>query len=111
MAAYFYPSWVSVLDESIQEWNNRYTCPGRMFVPHKPHPFGEKYHTIECSKSKFVGNVEIVEGKSRPRVIGKKKFQENRDMDGFMVSITKKLWRIGKVTVMDSGFCVLEILI
>ena len=36
MTAYFDSSWVSVLDDSIQEWINHYTCPGWMFVPHKP---------------------------------------------------------------------------
>ena len=33
MAAHFEPSWVSVLDDPIQEWINRYNCPGWMFVP------------------------------------------------------------------------------
>ena len=40
MAAYFDPSWVGVLDESIQECINCYTFPECMVVPHKPHPFG-----------------------------------------------------------------------
>ena len=44
--AHFDPSWVSVLDESIQEWINRYTCPGWTLVLRKPHPFGNKYHKI-----------------------------------------------------------------
>ena len=34
----FSPSWVSVLDESIMEWLNKY-CPGFLCVGRKPHPF------------------------------------------------------------------------
>ena len=36
----FSPSWISCLDESLFIWTNEYTCPGYMFVPRKPHPFG-----------------------------------------------------------------------
>ena len=64
MTAHFDPSWVSVLDESIQECINCYTCPGWMFVPHKPHPFGNEYHTIACAKYKVIYNVEIAEGRN-----------------------------------------------
>ena len=44
----FSPSWISCLDESMSIWTNEYTCPGYMFVPCKPHPFGNEYHTICC---------------------------------------------------------------
>ena len=74
MAAHFEPSWVIVLDESIQEWINSYTFPGWMFVPRKSHPFGNEYHTIACAKYKDIYNVDIVEGKDRPIVMGKKEF-------------------------------------
>ena len=63
MAEHFEPSWFSVLDESIQEWINRYTCPGWMFFLRKPRPFGNMYHTIACAKYDVIYNVEIVEGK------------------------------------------------
>ena len=60
-----------------------------------------------CAKSKVIYNVEIVEGKNRPRVMGKKEFGEKGVTTGLMVMITKPLWGIGEVVVMDSGFCVL----
>ena len=63
MASHVDPPWVGVLDESFHECINHYTCPGWMFVPHKPHPFGSDYHTIACAKSKVVYNFVIVEGK------------------------------------------------
>ena len=33
----FSPGWVSCLVESMSVWSNRWTCPGWMFVPRKPH--------------------------------------------------------------------------
>ena len=111
MAAHFQPSYVSVLYESILEWINRYNFPGWMFVPRKTHPFGDEYYTIECAKSKFIYIVDIVEGKYRPRVMGKKEFEEKGSTAGLMVRTTKLLWGTGKVVFMESGLCVLEVLI
>ena len=108
VAARFEPSWVSVIDESIQEWINCYTCPGWIFVPRKPHPFGNKYHKIACAKSKFINNVDIMEGGDKPRGVGNKEFDYKGDTEGLIVMITKPLWGTGKVVVIDSGFCVLE---
>ena len=62
MAAHFDLSWVSVIGGSIQECIDRYTFPGWMFVPRKPHPFVNKYHKIACAKSKVIYNVDMVEG-------------------------------------------------
>jgi Transposase IS4 len=38
----FTPGWVNCLDESMMVWTNQWTCPGFMFVPRKPHPFGNE---------------------------------------------------------------------
>ena len=111
MAAHFDPSWVSVLDESIQEWINHYTCPGWMFVPCKTQPSGNEYHTITCAKSKVIYNVRIVEGKDRPRVMGKKESEEKGVTASLMVRMKKQFWGTGKVVVIDRGFCVMEGLI
>jgi hypothetical protein len=51
MAEIFMPSWVSCLDESMSPWNNRWTYPGWMFVPRKPNPFCNKYHSICCAET------------------------------------------------------------
>ena len=40
MTKVFEPSWVRVLDESMQECISKYNCPAWMCVGHKPHPFG-----------------------------------------------------------------------
>ena len=107
MAAHFDPSWVSVLDESIQEWINQYTFPGWMFVSRKPRLFGNDCHKNVCAKSKVIYNVEIVEGKDRTMMIGKNYFYEKGETAGFMVRMKNPLWVTGKVVVMYSGFCVL----
>jgi hypothetical protein len=62
----FTPSWVSCLDESMSPWTSRWTCPGWMYVPRKPHPMGNEYHTICCGTSGIMFNLELVEGKDKP---------------------------------------------
>ena len=47
----FSTSYIYCLDESMVEWVNKYTCPGFMFVTHKPLPFGNDWYTILCSDS------------------------------------------------------------
>ena len=48
MEGEYSPSWVSVLYESMMEWINKY-CPDYMCVGRKPHPSGNKRHTISCA--------------------------------------------------------------
>ena len=66
MARNFSPSSIVCLDESMSIWNSRWTCPGWMFVPRKPHPFGNEYHTISCGESGILFDMELVEGKDQP---------------------------------------------
>ena len=66
MAEVFLPSWISCLDESISIWFSRYTCTGWVYVPRKPHPFGNEYHTIVCGESKIIYQLELVEVKHCP---------------------------------------------
>ena len=111
--AVFKCSWVACLDESMSIWFNRWTCPGWMMVPRKPHPFGNEYHTINCGESGFVFGAEIQEGKDAPK--------ERRHLDaetnkhgktvGLLLRLCKPLLFTGKVVVLDSGFCVLRAII
>ena len=59
----FQPGWIACLDESMSTWTNKFTCPGFMFVPQKPWPFGNEYHTICCGLSGILFGLELVEGK------------------------------------------------
>ena len=107
----FVPSWISCLDESMCTWTSKYTCPGWMVVPRKPHPYGNEYHTICCGKSGIMYTVEIVEGKDRPKELGKLLMSEKGKTVGLVLRMTTHIHGTGKVVVMDSGFCVLDALL
>ena len=66
MMEQFTPSWVNCLDESMSTWTNKYSCPGWMFVPRKPWPFGNEYHKVCCALSGILWQMELVEGKDSP---------------------------------------------
>ena len=44
MGANFSLSWINCIDKSMSKWVNEFSCPGFMFVPQKPWPFGNEYH-------------------------------------------------------------------
>ena len=71
MDQYFAPIWITCIDESMLFLSNNYTCPGFMFVPQKPWPFWKNYHIICCMLSVILLGIEIVEGKDRPKGLGK----------------------------------------
>ena len=101
----FIPSWMSILDESMMEWFNKY-CPGFMCVGHKPHPFGNERHTICCALTSIMFRALIVEGKDRPKELGPKEYSNLGTTVRLMLQMCKPLFRSGKAMVMDSGFCV-----
>ncbi len=109
MARVFNPGWVLVLDESMSVWTNEYSCPGLMFVPRKPWPFGNEYHTICCALCGIMFRIELVEGKSRPRQMGPMEHDDKGGKTiGLLLRLTKPVWGTGKVVILDSGFCVLK---
>ena len=63
MASNFIPSWINCVDESMSKWVNEYTCPGFMFVPRKPWPFGNEYHDACCASSDIIWAVDLCEWK------------------------------------------------
>ena len=110
-AACFSPSWVSCLDESMSVWTNMYTCPGWMFVPRKPHPMGNEYHSICCGVSGIMYAIELVKGKDRPPQLAPEKFSEHGKTAGLLLRLTESIHHSGRVVIMDSGFCVLLALV
>ena len=106
--ACFSPGWVSCLDESMSVWTNRWTCPGWMFVPRKPHPMGNEYHTVCCGISGIMYSIELVEGKDRPKELPPKKYDEKGRTSGLLLRLTESIAHSGRVVIMDSGFCVLK---
>ena len=74
MVENFVPGYVNCLDKSMSIWTNKFKCPGFMFVPCKPWPFGNEYHTIGCSTSGIIWGIDLVEGKDHPRALGQQEF-------------------------------------
>ena len=112
MRQVFTPSWVSCLDESMSIWFNRWTCPGWMFVPRKPHPFGNEYHTVACGLSNILYQMELVEGKDSPEELSHKEQEKELGKTGsMMMRILKPILGTAKVVILDSGFCVLHALV
>ena len=79
-----------------------------MFVPRKPHPFGNEYHTICCCISGVLYKVDLVEGKDRPPEHGAEEYYVLGKTVGLLLRVTKPLHGTGKCIVLDSGFCALE---
>ena len=110
MVQQFTPSWVSCLDKSMSPWTNKYTCPGWMFVPRKPHPFGNEYHSVCCSMSGIMWGMELVEGKDAPCAGEHPKPKHNNlgNTVGLLLRILEPIFGRGSIVVLDSGFCVLK---
>ena len=100
-------SWVSCLDESMSTWMNKYTCPGWMFVPRKPWPFGNKYHMVCCSLAGILWQLELVEGKDAPSTIIPKLNSQGKTV-GLLLQMLEPIFGRGNVMVLDSGLCVLK---
>ena len=111
MREQFSPSWISCLDESMSIWYSRWTCPGWMFVPRKPHPFGNEYHSISCGISTIMYGIELVEGKDEPPEKATPKFTEKGKTASLLLRLCECIFSSGRVVVLDSGFCVLQALI
>ena len=111
MRSIFLAGWVSCLDESMSIWTRKWTCPGWMFVPRKPHPKGNEYHSICCSVSGVMYGIEIVQGKDRPQQLNKPEYHEKGKTASLLLRLCKPLFATGKLVVLDSGFCVLDALL
>ena len=111
MKKVFEPYWVSVLDESMQEWISKYTCPAWMCVGSKPHPFGNERHTISCGFSTIMWFSEIVEGRDRLCESRRPEFGDIGKTVGTMLRCKRPIWNFEKLVIMDIGFCVTKSLV
>ena len=109
MVEVFIAGWICCLDESMSIWTNRWTCPGWVFCPRKPHPFRNEYHTISCGLSGILFRMEMVEGKDRPPQLPRD--PSNKKTINLLLRLCSTIKASAKVLVLDSGFCVLEGLI
>jgi hypothetical protein len=107
----YVPSWVSCLDELMSIWNMRWTCPGYVFCPRKPHPVGNEYHTIADGLTTILYAAEIVMGKDKPDDFESQYEREEGKTSSLLARLTGSIWHSGNVVILDSGFCVLQALI
>ena len=71
MAAVFATAWVICFDKSVSIWHNIWTCPGWVFCPRKPHPFGNEYHSACCALLGIMFVVDLVCDKDHPKELSK----------------------------------------
>ena len=108
MAEDFIPGYVNCLDESMSVRTNKFTCPGFMFVPRKPWPFGNEYDTVCCCTSGIMWGIDLVEGKDHPRALGQQQFDDMGSTVGLLLQMHTPIFHKGYVVILDSGFCVLK---
>ena len=106
----FISGWVICVDESMSSWINCWTCPGWIFCPRKPHPFGNEWHTACCGLSGILFAFELVEGKDAPPQIEVPHAQHGKTT-GLLLRMLQTYFWSGKYVVLDSGFCVLKAII
>ena len=104
----FIPGYMNCLDESMSVWTNKFTCPGFMFVPHKPWPFGNEYHTICCCSLGIMWGIDLVEGKNRPQQLGIQQYDNFGSTVGLLLHMLSPIYHKGFIVILDSGFCVLK---
>ena len=109
MASIFRCGWITCLDESMSSWLSRWTCPGWMFVPRKPRPFGNEYHSICCGVSGIMFAIQLCEDKDRPPQLPST--PQNQKTSQLLVGLCATMYGSGKIVVLDSGFSVMKGLI
>ena len=93
----FSPSWINAIDELMSKWVNEYTCPGFMYVPHKPWKFRNEYHDAGCADSDIIWQVNLWEGKDCPWELGQKEYDEKGKTTGTLLQLTKPVHGTGKM--------------
>ena len=91
----------------MSTWTNKYSCPGWMFVPRKPCPFGNVYHTESSSLLGILWQMELVEGKDSPSEIIPK-FNNQGETVGLLLCVLEPIFEKVMVIILDSGFCMLK---
>ena len=108
MNVIFSPGFMNCLDESMSIWTNKFTCPGFMFIPRKPWPFGSEYHTVCCCSSGIMWGIELVEGKDQPPQLGQQKYGSLGVTVGLLLHLLVPTFHLDFVVILDSSFFVLK---
>ena len=104
----FIPGYMNCLDESMSMWMNKFTCPGFMFIPHKPWPFGNEYHTVCCCSLGIMWGIDLVEGKDCPQQLGIQQYDNFGSTVGLLLRMLSPIYHKGFIVILDNRFCVLK---
>ena len=106
----FIPSWVSFSDKFIYIWNNKFICPGWMFVNRKAYLKVNEYHTICCGDIRILYRWKLVDRKYSQKGLGSPQFETvlGTYTMALMCMMNKSLWVTGKKVIMYSCFYVLK---
>ena len=85
MTTNFSPSWINFIDESMSKWVNEHSCPGFMFIPRKPWPFGNEYHDSGCAESDIIWSLDLHEGEDQPINLSPKEFDDLGKITGLLL--------------------------
>jgi hypothetical protein len=95
------------VDESMVVFYNKY-APGWIAVKRKPHPLGNEYHTTAYCESKVLFFIELVEGKSAPKLgphrVAKFEYKFDSKIAALVVRMTRPIWGSGRVVIMGIRF-------
>ena len=109
MTSIFFASWEICLEDSMSIWHIRWACPGWIFCPREPHPFGNDWHTAWCAFSGILFVVELIEGRDHPRQAGPLYFEDFVwKTVGLLLRIMNIYFATGTYVVLDYCFCVLK---
>ena len=83
-------------------------CPGFMFVPRKPWPFGNEHHMVCSCLTGIMWGIDMVEGKDRPRDLGQQQFHDLGATVGLLLRLLLPIFNLGMMVILDSDFGVLK---
>jgi hypothetical protein len=110
MCTIFSAAWALCLNELMLIWFNQWTCPGWVFCPCKPHPFGNEYHTACCGLLGIMFSIEMVEGKDHPPQVAER-WSKLGKTTRLLLRMLATYFSTGRYVILDSSFCVLKSLV
>ena len=110
MQKVFIPYLISCLDESMSVRMNKFTLPGFLFCPRKPHPKVKEYHTICSGENGIIYGREIFKERNTIISMRRPEFDTSPSMKTvrLMILPTRMLCITGKLVILDIGFYVLK---
>ncbi len=88
------------LDESMLIWFSWWTCPGWVFCPCKPHPFGNEYHRACCGLLGILFVMELVEGNDQPIQVAERWCELGKTM-GLLMWMLLSYFLVGQYVVLQ----------